>query len=210
MQKSPFLSMMIHLRKDETVLLYGKISGIGEDENTEVVQFLEREYRNESSGFPFSPPQFEASAALWAAQTVYIISQLLLYRDDPAKELRALLPRFEGTLTAGAVLSADLCLRFVPDILDELKLIDDEDPLIELIQELLNNWHYSGMVAIENTEALDFSVIQSNECLQLLYCNRVIEQKHNLFYENTFLKQHIDAALGMYKIQFWNELTTHE
>jgi hypothetical protein len=210
MQKSPFLSMMIHLRKDETVLLYGKISTIGESEQTEVVQFLEREYRDESSGYPFSPPSFEPSAAIWAAQTVYIIAQLLLYRDDPAKDLEALLPDYQGPVTAEAILSADLCLRFIPDILDELKLIDDEDSLIELIQQLLKKWHYSGMSALETPEQLDFAVIQSNECLQMLYCNRVIEQKHTLFYENTFLKQHIDAALGLYKNQFWNELTTHE
>lgn len=87
-----FYDTIYGLRKREEIILYNRLPDFDPAEEQKVVDFLALEYKRECISYPVNPPPFDASAALWAAKTIYIFSQLMLNRDHPADDLPQLLP----------------------------------------------------------------------------------------------------------------------
>lgn len=206
MLREYFVTMIKQVRRQEDIMLYGNILTIDQLESIETVEFLRNEYELEALEYPYNVPPFDEEAALWAAKTVYISAQLILYRENRNTELSVLLPEFSAEITPSAILSADLCLRFLPDMLIQLKLIDSEDPLIALQESLLTLWHYSGVRYALNIEMLDFEKINMDACLRQLYTNRIIEYKKIHLAKHPAFKEGIAADMGMYSHVFWNDL----
>jgi hypothetical protein len=199
-----FLQTIEHLRHYEEVLLYGSLLQIPEEQEKEVATYLAREYGQESLHYPFTAPAFDPAAAAWAAKTVYIATQLLLYRENKEADLQALLPGYPAALTPGAVLSADLVLRFLPHAIHHLKAIDPEDGLVDVLETHLTSWHYSGIGYTLPHERLDFSVITAHPCLLQLYTDRVIEKKEQQLALHPALVQHIQASMGLHTQVYWS------
>ena len=128
-----------------------------------------------------------------------------MYREHKEAELTDLLPAFTQPITTEAILSADLCLRFLPQILAEAKLIDPEDYLIPILESILNQWHYSGIGIPLSLKNLDFELIFSNPCLEQLYIDRVIDKKDKKRAELPQMLEKIRATLGIYSEKYWNE-----
>lgn len=202
---SYFLKMIRMLREQEETILYGNILAVSEAEAVEVSDFLQKEYWRESLDYPFTAPELDLKAALWGAKTVYIAAQLILYRENKDADLDALLPDFEGEVTPSTIMSADLCLRFLPDMLVQLKLIDTLDPLIEVLEEKLIRWHYSGVQYPLETERLDFEAIYGHACLKQMYANRIVEHKQVRLAKIPVFQQLIQANFGMYGETFWKD-----
>jgi hypothetical protein len=202
-----FLKMIQNLRKHEDVLLYDNILNTTVEDEKEVVDFLNEEYSLEALNHPYQSPEFNSHASLWAAKTVYISAQLILYRENKDADLSTLLPGFTSEVNTAAVLSADLCLRFLPDLIIQLKLIDSEDALIQVLEATLKQWHYSSVRYTQDIDLLDFAVVNSDPCLHQLYCNRIVQQrsmalaKHPVFYDS------IRSQLGIYGSELWNEFS---
>ncbi len=205
MQQQYFLQMIRQLRESEEVMLFQNVLFAEKDEELEVINFLSEEYRKESTGYPNKAPEFDPEAALWAAKTVYVAAQLILYRDHKEADLAALFTDFEGNTNASAILSADLCLRFLPDMLFQLKVIDTQDGLIVLLEKIAHKWHYSAMRYHLEIEQLDFECIGSNSCLEQLYANRIIENKKLKLAEQPACYETVKASLGMYAEILWKE-----
>ncbi|KAA3440712.1 hypothetical protein [Rufibacter hautae] len=177
------------------------------EEEDLVTELLALEYEKESLNYPFTPPAFDGPAALWGAQTVYSASQLLLYRENQAEELSFLLPAYSNTLTPEAVLSIDLCLRFLPPLLEQASSIDNQDALISVLEQHLQQWHYSAVgydLALEN---LSFETVLSDNCLLQLYADRVIQRKSRRLAEHAPIQTQIKASLGHYASTFWSALS---
>jgi hypothetical protein len=210
-QSNLFLNMIQTLRQHEEVMLYGNILAISDEDALEVTAFLRTEYQTEISDHPFRTPAFDESAALWAATTVYISAQLMLYRENKGTDLDLLLPAFQKDRGASQILSADLCLRFLPDILLQLKLIDPDDILISILENILNDWHYSGINYPLKTENMNFTAISADACLQQLYVNRIIQSKNMTLAKLPPFEKQVATALGLYNTHFWNDfkLETH-
>ncbi len=200
------LNMIQHLRKNEEVMLYGNLLTIEKEEVEAIINFLKEEYQSESLNYPYAIPPFDEQAAFWGAKTIYLATQLLLYRENRLEDLSNLLKSFEGEVSASTILSSDLCLRFLPEIIKELKLIDPEDSLIEILESSLYVWHYSGINYALDIEKLDLETILSNECMQQLYCNRIIQYKNLKLANHNSLNHLILADLGNYSSMFWKEL----
>ena len=146
MTKYYFLNTIQTLRKQEEAVLYEKLLPISEQEKKEAADFLYQEYQQEALEYPYQVPEFDVFAALWAADFLYTALQLVLHREQKEQDLVQLLPDFPNEITPSAILSADLCLRFLPDVIIQLKLIDSEDALIEILEKQLTLWHYSGII----------------------------------------------------------------
>lgn len=200
-----FLDMIENLRKNQEVLLYNNILKIDQYQTEDVIIFLQKEYEEEAIGYPYQAPDFDSNAALWAAKTIYVAAQLILYREHKESDLEALLPGFDQEITPSAIVSSDLCLRFLPDMLMQLKLIDQEDSLITILENILVQWHYSGVHYTLNKEQLDFSLLATNECVKQLYSNRIIEYKKIGLAQHSVFRELIAANLGMYSGEFWND-----
>ena len=201
-----FLEMIQTLRKEENVILYGNILHVNEKYTTAVVDFLQKEYQREILEYPGTDtPEFDPIAALWAAQTLYIAAQLLLYRENKETDLELLLPDYTAARTPSAVLSVDLCLRFIPDVLLQLKIIDSEDTIIEILERKITYWHYSGIQYALPTDQLDFDSMFAVEALKHVYINRIIIYKKIDLANHHSCRDHIAAYLSMYTGQFWKE-----
>jgi MoxR-vWA-beta-propeller ternary system domain bpX4 len=195
-----------HIRENEEVLLYGKTLRISEKDQEETTAYLLAEYLKESFDYPYQAPAFDAPAAFWGAKTVYYAMQLMLHRELHTEEAATLFTHYEGLISPSAILSADLTLRFLPSIINQLKLIDPEDGLIMILEELLQVWHYSGISYSLETSRLGFDIIVSDKCLFQSYTDRVIEYKKVLLANHDALASAIRGSLGIFGQEFWKDL----
>ncbi len=203
-----FLPVIERLRREEELVLYGNILLPVEGEKEAVTRLLQQEYEREAIGYPYTPPAFNGSAALWAAETVYTAAQLILYREHKPGDLGSLFAPYNGETGAAAILSADLCLRFLPELHTRLKLIDPEDQLLKLLEQILATWHYSGIALVQPVEQLDNSILLADPCLRQLYVNRIITCKRTPLAQHAAWKDQVQGNLGIFAPVFWKELNT--
>jgi MoxR-vWA-beta-propeller ternary system domain bpX4 len=201
-----FLQTIKHLRDYEEVMLYGNLLQVSEEHQQETVDYLSNEYKREALNYPGKAPLFDSYAALWSARTIYIGSQLLLYRENKEADIEMLLPAFEKEISASTMLSADLLLRFLPDLVTHLKVLDPSDKLVAILEIHLRTWHYSGVAYPLPVEELDFTFITSDQCLQQLYVDRVIENKRISFVTQSPLGEAVKASLGNFAGILWTDL----
>lgn len=201
-----FSSFLKNLRRNEEVILFQKIFKIAEKDRTTALNFLQTDYKSEGLNFPHTAPEFDTKAAFWAAKTIYIAAQLILYREHQPEDLKTLIPDFGKEITPSAILSADLCLRFLPDMISQLKMIDSEDELIPILEKILSNFHYSGINFQLEIDSLDFKKVKNNACLLQLYVNRIIESKNIHLANHPAFREAVAASLSIYKNEFWAEL----
>ncbi len=210
MKGNYFFRMIQHLRKTEEVVLYANVLSISDAELAQVGKLLLVEYHRESLDYPFHPPSFHISAAIWGAQTLYIAAQLLLYRKHAGDKLRELFPKADFLSSPETMLSADLCLRFLPGIYEELEGIDAEDPLLPILEEILIQWHYSSIsnskVSGKINDQLIASKLKLDPCFRQLYVDRVIKYKNHILAAQPFLNREVQAVLGIHGEHFWPEL----
>jgi len=199
--------MLQHLRQNENIMLYSNLLQVSEEHEAEAADYLKTQYNQEATDYPFTAPDFDKAAALWGARTVYIAAQLMLYREHKVADLENMLPVFTGEITANAMLSADLYLRFLPGIINHLKLIEPEDGLIPILEKHLHTWHYSGIAYPLEKTKLDFSIITAHKCLHQLYVNRVVQYKNLGLARHPALSRLLRANLGIYRPEFWPGLT---
>jgi hypothetical protein len=204
--KTPFLDTIYHLRTIEQVILYNKMMTISKEEEKETISFLETQYEREALDYPCQAPKFNAAAAFWGAKIVYSASQLLLYRDHNIQELDVFLPSYNGEIDASAILSADLCLRFLPQVVMEMKRIDAEDLVIVILERHLEYFHYAAIGFDVVSENINLEVVFLDACLKQLYLNRVVERKAKKTAEIEIVKGALMAGFGDYKEVFWKEL----
>lgn len=207
-----FLNTICHLRNHEEMLIYDRFTYPTIKEESAVEDFLRNEYILESLNYPYDPPVFEQEAAKWAARIVFNASQLLLSREKGERDMALLLSVYPGPITASAVLSADLCLRCLPDVIGKAKEIDPDDPLIFLLEGILQRWHYSGVGFLPVPEGpgweefFDWEPVRDSNCLRQLYIDRVIGRRVGALAKMPVLRPGIMAAMGDHQTFFWKEL----
>jgi len=200
----PLLAMITQLRQHEEVMLFSTLVEPAPQDGADTTAFLEREYTLETLHWPHSPPPFEAAAALWAAQAMYTGAQLLLAREGMPAGLPALLPDYTGAQSAGAILSADLCLRFLPAMIKHLRAVDDDDPLLPLLEKKLAAWHYSGVDYALDLATLDFAPY-TDPCVYALYRDRIIRHQHIALARHPAFEPAVRAALGLHGHTLWKK-----
>jgi hypothetical protein len=214
----PFYETIHQLRNKEVIVLYSDLPAIIESDESMVRDFLEAEYSREMIEYPFTAPPFDSSAAIWAAKIVYTAAQLLLYRKDESQDLPALLPEYTIEIDSASMVSADLVLRFLPEILSKAIDLDEDDALVPILRRHLQTFHYTGILfaafdklpgnldtAIEKEiqYAPGYSTLSENQCFRQLYIDRIINFKHKGLAEQPLINQQIKAALGNHYTTFW-------
>ncbi len=116
---------------------------------------------------------FDGRTACEAAELVRQSAWALVQRDDRLADLKRRLKMTGPPRTASQHLSADLMLRYVPQIIKRARGLDPSDPLSDLLGDLLRRWPLSG--ALSDVEegprlALDFG---GHPGLLLLYAERL-------------------------------------
>lgn len=116
--------------------------------------------------------EFDEPTALAAAALVQQACWFLVSHDEPPEEVQKRLVMPGPPQSLGEHLSADLLLRFLPQVHQRARASNPEDPLVARLAQLLREWPLSGVLSSVEEEpatALDF---HGHRGLWLLYAER--------------------------------------
>ena len=196
-----FLATIDRLRTQEALVLQPVMPTVSEEDIQDVGDYLEREYEREQLEYPHGAPPYEAAAARWAARLIFYAGHLLLHRTDLPESLSQYLTAYPGPLSHGAILSADLCLRFLPDLLQKGHAIDTDDELLPLLEEILRPFGYSGLGYFEGRmEVADW---MEDACLRQLCLDRIIGLQLGPYLEVSPWQGWIMESLGGHAATYW-------
>lgn len=204
--KSPFLDTLFLLRKEECITIFADIQEISPKEEQDAADYFESEFEKERLEFLSDQINCDHKTAVWAAKVLYHSAQLYLIRENTAKDLKKLIPSFKGVRDISSILSADLSLRFLPQVITALQNTDPEDPLIKLLENILHQFHYSGVGFDLDLEKINWEEELKDRTYRKLYLERIVEKKSYKLAEIPYINQLLMAEFGIYKDIFWREL----
>lgn len=206
--KFPFLDTLFLLRKEECITIFTDLHEISGKEIQDAAEYLESEFEKERLEFLSQDISFDKEASVWAAQVLYHSAQLYLVRKDTSKDLHHLVPDYKGKRDVSALLSADLSLRFLPQIVSALQNADPEDPLIKMLENILQQFHYSSIGHDIELLNINWEEELQDKTYRKLYLERVVENKSYQLAEIPYINQLLLAEFGLHKDLFWKELKT--
>ncbi len=119
-----------------------------------------------------APIAFDPPTACEAAELVRQSGWALVHREDRLADLKRRLKMTGPPRTASQHLSADLMLRYLPQILKRARGLDPSDPLIELLGGILRRWPLSGVLSDVEESPLIALDLGEHPGLLLLYVER--------------------------------------
>lgn len=206
--KSPFLDTLFQLRNNGHITIFAAIQDIPAKEEQDVAGYLESEFEKERLEFLSEQIKYNSETAVWAAKVLYRSAQLYLRRKDTDKNLDKLIPPFTSKTDVSAILSADLSLRFLPQIISALKDADSEDPLIKMLGAIVTQFHYSAVGSDLEFDKINWEEELQDKTYRKLYLERIVEKKAYKLAEIPYINQLLIAEFGMHKDVFWRELKT--
>lgn len=204
--KSPFLDTLFLLRKDECITIFTDLQEISKKEEQDAADYFESEFEKERLEFLSDQINCDKETAVWAAKILYHSAQLYLIRENTAKDLQKLIPEFKDKRDISSILSADLSLRFLPQIISALQNADPEDTLVKMLENILQQFHYSAVGLDMDLSKINWEEELKNKTYRKLYLERIVEKKAYSLAEIPYINQLLIAEFGMYKDIFWREL----
>jgi len=163
---------------------------------------LQQYYEDDIQEMPAAAPSFDENAALWAARYLYTAVQFILIRNLDETTMQAHLLPYPGALTPAAMYSADLTLRYLPDLFDLAKGLSPNDPLVKLMKDTAQLWPFSS-AGIPMSSTTDLSVIFSHVSLKQAYIDRVITARDLHKCQHPDCYPLVLEALGAYTADLW-------
>ncbi|WP_294234475.1 hypothetical protein [uncultured Chryseobacterium sp.] len=204
--KSPFLDTLFLLRKEECITIFTDFHEISEKEESDAADYFEAEFEKERLEFLSDQISFDKETAVWAAKILYHSVRLHLIRENTAKDLNRLIPPYSGNRNIPAILSADLSLRFLPQIISALHDADPEDVLMSMLENVLRRFHYSAVGMDLELEPINWEEELKDRTYRKLYLERIVERKSYKLAEIPYINQLLIAEFGLHKDVFWKEL----
>lgn len=204
--KSPFLDTLFLLRKEGALTIFSDLKTLTKKEENDAEDFFESEFEKERLDFLSDKIPFNKEAAIWAAKILYHSAQLYLIRKDTAKDLEKLIPQYQDEKDVSSILSADLSLRFLPQLLYALQVADSTDPLVKMLENISHQFHYSGIGLDLNLEKISWEEELKDKTYRKLYLERIVEKRAYKLAEIPYINQLLITEFGIYKDIFWREL----
>ncbi|MBO0358100.1 hypothetical protein J0X19_09110 [Hymenobacter sp. BT186] len=165
---------------------------------------LQEAYAEDKLHLPHTAPPFSAEAALWAAQVLYRAVQLTLLRDLDDTAVRASLTHYPNPINPAVVYSADLTLRYLPDLLHLAKGLAPADVLVTRLRELAQHWPFS-FGGPEPAAPQQLEPVLGHPALRAAYADRIIEARNLVRAQQAETAILIREALGHYAAELWPE-----
>lgn len=174
----------------------------GDTDDPEVVDLLLAVYQEEVWHLPGAAPPFDREAAVWAAKYLLVATQMAMLRDIGNEAVKARLLPYAGTVDASAVFSADLMLRYLPDLLQLAKGLAPDDVLVQCLQQTLEDWPFSSVGTGISGEAA-MAPILSHPALRYAYRDKVIRHQDKRCLHHPLVRELIREALGEHASVLW-------
>ena len=191
-----------HLVREGQVTVVDQLIPFTPQELLETQTILENYYHSDVLEMPGTAPAFDATAASWAAQYIYRIVQLAMLRDAGAAALTRWLTPYASASTAAQIYSADLCLRYLPDLLSLSKGLAPDDPLVQQIRETAMQWPFSS-TGMNLPAQGDITAIVASPSLLQAYADRIIATRDINRCNTTAIRNTVTASLGDYACVLW-------
>ncbi|MGG5209839.1 hypothetical protein ACQWU4_12895 [Chryseobacterium sp. MIQD13] len=204
--KSPFLDTIFLLRKSSCITVFSNLQEISKKEEQEAGDYFETEFEKERLEFLSSEIHCQKETAVWAAKVLYYSAQLYLIRENTAKDLDKLIPKLKAPYDTSSILSADLSLRFLPQIASLLHTADPNDPLVKILENILTQFHYSGIGYHLNLEKINWEKELKDKTYRKLYLERIVEKKAYELAEIPYINKLLIAEFGLHKETYWRDL----
>ena len=157
---------------------------------------------------PEGLPELELGVALWGAKTAYGACQLVVFRqlDEPAiAELLPPAPTHGNPQSRHW--SADLTLRFLPDLLRQASAVSEEDPLVRQLRSLAYQWPLSS-VGIEGVNPEHVDELAASPALLQLYVDRILARKDFPRLRHPLVREAARISVGIHA-ELWPDLTKY-
>jgi MoxR-vWA-beta-propeller ternary system domain bpX4 len=138
-----FLDILLH---EGRAILRGH-PGAPAFQDPDAARVLEHAFSSYRLGLAGPLLDFDAAVAQAAAAVVCNASWFQVSRNEPESELERLLTFPGPPRTPAEHISADLVLRFLPQVHRRAKAHNPSDRLTELVAEVLRRWPLSGVLA---------------------------------------------------------------
>jgi hypothetical protein len=139
----------------------------------EDIALLEEAYRAYRLSVAGPDIPFDQAVGFSAAELIRQSSWALVNHDDRISHLKKRLTMPIEPVTAAHHLSADLTLRYLPQIFNRASVLDPSDPLIDLLKGLLRRWPLSGVLSDVAEAPLNSLELGGHPGLLLLYSERL-------------------------------------
>lgn len=185
------------------------VVAFGDEDLRDSLHNLHLRYSEDVAEMPALAPPFDAEAALWAAQYFCRAVQLTVHRHLDESMVAQLLTPFPGLLSSGATYSADLVLRYLPDLFRLAKGLSPRDVVVRNLTETAAQWPFSSIgIGCEPLSA-SLQVVLSNPSLRLAYADRVLKIKDQSRAVHPLVAPLIAEALGAYAEALWPGFLTN-
>ncbi|MGN7819396.1 hypothetical protein ACTJJB_04655 [Chitinophaga sp. 22536] len=199
MNLSSFVTTLV---RDGQVTVATVAHPFSQDDLTETRKVLLNYYQHDVTDMPGQAPAFDSDAALWAAGFLYRGAQLIKLRHIDNAGIDQWLPKHPGAAGPEAVYSADLCLRYLPDLLSMARDLTPADPLVQRLTETAAQWPFSS-TGMNIFPVTPLTAITGHPSLLLAYTDRVIASKDTGRCSNPTVMTAVKAALGNYADLLW-------
>jgi hypothetical protein len=167
---------------------------------------LQQYYEDDCHEMPGIPPDFDEGAALWAAGYLYRVTQFILLRNLDETVIREQLSPYSGLHTPTVIYSADLTLRYLPDLFRLAKGIAPDDLLVKQMQDTAGQWPFS-VAALATVIPEDLSVVLQHPSLQRAYTDRIIQARDLQKCTHPDCLPLVREALGRYATTLWPQFS---
>ena len=198
-------AFLINLFEQGNVTVANRIRPFPKKDRQEAVKVLQHFYQQEVLEMPNQAPFFSEEAAAWAAEYLYRAIQLVMLRDLGEEVIEQHLKPYSQPITPQAIVSVDLCFRYLSDLFDLAKGLAPNDPLVLRLKETAKRWPFSS-VGMELELPLRHQIILDDHCLRYAYIDRIIKAKDKQRAKIPEITVLIQEALGDYAVSLWPEV----
>ena len=168
-----FVSFVQRLLSEGRVVLSEPPAAPDADERREAATLLRQAFDAHALDVAGPPPDFDADAACRAAEMAWLACWFLLSRGEEEDEVARRLPEPTAPTTPAQHLSADVVLRYLPQVYPRARAFAPDDVLTNLLATALRQAPFSGLLADVAEGPLGPLDFGGHFGLQLLYAERL-------------------------------------
>lgn len=198
-------SFIKDLLENGNVTVSGTPIHFEENDRQESALLLKAYYNEDILDIALTPPEFSVEAALWGAEYCYNSIQMMMQRTVEDNMLSHYLKPFEGSYDASTIYSADLFLRYLPDLLQTAKGLAPDDRLVSYVTETACQWPFSTASEELAHDEGRIGMILNHASLRIAYADRIIRSRNKKLAGREEIKEIITEALGDHANLIWPE-----
>jgi len=172
---TPFVEFLRALLTDGRVVLRQR-PAVEAAERAEARVLLADAYDDYRLDVAGPPLPFDAPTTLGMAERLWLACWFLVRRDEPPEAVERTLAPAPPPASAAQHLSADLVLRFLPQVHRRARALDAADGLTRLLAEWLRDWPLSGVLSDVDQPPRTAPEFDGHPGLLLLYAERLAER----------------------------------